>query len=56
MRWLLFILVLYPLTAAARDLPQPVRAALARAGVPLSAASVVVEPAIDGPVLIAHQA
>ena len=42
--------------AAERDLPAPVRAALARAGVPPSAASVVVEPADAGAPLISHQA
>jgi D-alanyl-D-alanine carboxypeptidase/D-alanyl-D-alanine-endopeptidase (penicillin-binding protein 4) len=41
---------------SARDLPEPVRAALARAGVPASAASVVVEPVGDGPVLVSHEA
>lgn len=56
MRRLLCILMFCPLAAAARELPEPVRAALARAGVPASAASVVVEPVIDGPVLVAHQA
>ncbi len=42
--------------AAERDLPAPVRAALARAGVPLSAASVVVEPVESGAPLVSHQA
>ena len=40
----------------AKDLPEPVRAALARAGVPASAASVVVEPVADGPMLVSHEA
>jgi D-alanyl-D-alanine carboxypeptidase/D-alanyl-D-alanine-endopeptidase (penicillin-binding protein 4) len=42
--------------AAAKGLPEPVRAALARAGVPAAAASVVVEPVGDGPVLVANEA
>ena len=41
---------------SAKDFPEPVRAALARAGVPPSAASVVVEPVGDGPVLVSHEA
>ncbi len=40
----------------AKDLPAPVRAALLRANVPASAASVVVEPVADGPVLVSHEA
>ena len=39
----------------ARGLPQPVEAALARAGVPASAVAVVVEP-VDGAPLLAHRA
>jgi len=42
--------------AVAAGLPQSVQSALARAGVPASAASVVVEPVGDGPVLVSHQA
>src|SRR6185295_15262096 len=42
--------------ASAKDLPEPVRAALARAGVPASAASIVVEPVGDGPALVDHEA
>jgi D-alanyl-D-alanine carboxypeptidase/D-alanyl-D-alanine-endopeptidase (penicillin-binding protein 4) len=45
-----------PATGAARALPAEVRDALARAGVPLTAASVVVEP-VDGQApLVSHQA
>ena len=42
--------------AAERDVPAPVRAALARAGVPLSAVAIVVEPVEAGAPLVAHQA
>ncbi|MGZ5582166.1 MAG: D-alanyl-D-alanine carboxypeptidase/D-alanyl-D-alanine endopeptidase [Usitatibacter sp.] len=56
MRRLLCLLLLCPLVAAARDLPDPVRAALAQAGVPVSAASVVVESVGNGPVLVSNQA
>ena len=52
----LLLLLLVPLGAAARALPQPVRAALERAGVPAAAAAVVVEPVADGPVAVYHQA
>jgi serine-type D-Ala-D-Ala carboxypeptidase/endopeptidase (penicillin-binding protein 4) len=42
--------------AAAQGLPEPVRAALTRAGVPAAAASVVVEPVDDGPAVVSHEA
>ena len=42
--------------ALAAGLPQSVQSALARAGVPASAAAVVVEPVIDGPVRVSHRA
>jgi D-alanyl-D-alanine carboxypeptidase/D-alanyl-D-alanine-endopeptidase (penicillin-binding protein 4) len=44
-----------PVAPFARDLPLSVRDALAKAGVPLSAVSVVVEPADGGPVLVASR-
>lgn len=46
------LLVVAPLAALARDPPRPVRDALAAAGVPLSAASLVVAPAQGGPRLL----
>lgn len=55
MRALLLALLL-PLAANARELPEPVRAALARAGVPASAAAVVVEPVAGGPAAVFHRA
>ena len=42
--------------AVARDLPRPVEAALAKAGVPVAAVSVVVEPVEGGTPLVAHRA
>ncbi|MEO5693847.1 MAG: D-alanyl-D-alanine carboxypeptidase/D-alanyl-D-alanine-endopeptidase [Usitatibacter sp.] len=48
-------IALLSLGAAARELPEPVREALARAGVPASAVSVVVEPVGDGPALVSHK-
>jgi D-alanyl-D-alanine carboxypeptidase/D-alanyl-D-alanine-endopeptidase (penicillin-binding protein 4) len=42
--------------APARDLPAPVAAALARAGVPAEAVSVVVEPVEGGPAAVSHRA
>jgi D-alanyl-D-alanine carboxypeptidase/D-alanyl-D-alanine-endopeptidase (penicillin-binding protein 4) len=58
---ILFVVCVFSLfqpsaAAEAREIPQPVRAALARAGVPPSAASIVVEPVAGGPALVAHQA
>ena len=53
---LLLGLALAACTAAARDLPPPVKAALSRAGVPLSAVAAVVEPVEDGPVAVSHNA
>ena len=44
------------LAAVARDLPPPVEAALAKAGVPASAVAVVVEPVEGGPLLVSHRA
>lgn len=56
MRWAaIAILALAPAVAAANGLPGSVRAALAKARVPESAVSVVVEPVLDGPVRVAHQ-
>ena len=54
----LVLLAAAPLAAGARAAPLPpeVRKALARAGVPVEAVSIVVEPVHDGPVLLAHQA
>jgi D-alanyl-D-alanine carboxypeptidase/D-alanyl-D-alanine-endopeptidase (penicillin-binding protein 4) len=43
-------------TLFARDLPQPVEAALARAGVPASAVGVVVQPVEGGAPILAHRA
>src|SRR5450631_918472 len=45
-----------PAVGAPRDLPPSVREALARASVPRSAASVVVEPVEAGPPLVSNQA
>ena len=45
-----------PLAAAARDLPAPVREALARAGVPDSAVAAVVVPVDRGPPAVSHNA
>ncbi|MGZ5660646.1 MAG: D-alanyl-D-alanine carboxypeptidase/D-alanyl-D-alanine endopeptidase [Usitatibacter sp.] len=45
-----------PAFAADRDVPAPVREALARAGVPLSAASIVVQPVEGGTPLVLHRA
>ena len=50
-----FALALLPLAAIA-ELPQPVREALARAGIPAAAVAVVVEPVGDGPVMLSHEA
>ena len=54
-RALLALLVAAPLVAAARELPPPVREALARAGVPASAVSAVVEPVEGSGPLVSHQ-
>ncbi len=57
MRRLLFVtFCLAASLAAARDLPQPVEAALAKAGVPAAAVSVVVEPVEGGTPLVAYRA
>ena len=42
-------------TAMAREIPGTVRAALAQAKVPLSAAAILVEPVEDGPPVLVHQ-
>jgi D-alanyl-D-alanine carboxypeptidase/D-alanyl-D-alanine-endopeptidase (penicillin-binding protein 4) len=42
--------------AFARDIPAPVAQALARAGVPQTAAAIVVEPVDSGPSLVSHRA
>jgi D-alanyl-D-alanine carboxypeptidase/D-alanyl-D-alanine-endopeptidase (penicillin-binding protein 4) len=44
-----------PLAVAARELPAPVRDALARAAVPASAVAIVVEPVASGAPLLSHQ-
>lgn len=54
-RALLALLVALPIIAAARELPPPVREALARAGVPASAVFAVVEPVDGGAPLVSHQ-
>ncbi len=55
--WVAAVLVaIAPALAAARGLPDPVRAALARAKVPEDAVAVVVEPVLSGPVLVWHEA
>jgi serine-type D-Ala-D-Ala carboxypeptidase/endopeptidase (penicillin-binding protein 4) len=56
MRRILAAVLLVPLAAWARELPEPVRAALARAGVPASAAAVVVEPVADGAIAVSYRA
>jgi serine-type D-Ala-D-Ala carboxypeptidase/endopeptidase (penicillin-binding protein 4) len=56
MRRLLALLLLAPLAAYARDLPPPVRNALARAGVPLDAVGAVVLPLDAASALVAHRA
>ena len=48
-------LALAAATALARDIPGTVRAALAQAKVPLSAAAILVEPVEDGPPVLVHQ-
>ena len=48
--------LLAPLALFARDLPAPVREALMRAGVPASAAAVVVEPVEGGSPIVSNQA
>jgi serine-type D-Ala-D-Ala carboxypeptidase/endopeptidase (penicillin-binding protein 4) len=50
----LLVSLLLPFAALARDLPAPVREALARAGVPESAVAAVVAPVDRGAPLIAH--
>jgi serine-type D-Ala-D-Ala carboxypeptidase/endopeptidase (penicillin-binding protein 4) len=52
----LLLAMLLPAIAAARGLPDPVRAELARAKIPESAVAVVVEPVVSGPVLVSHEA
>jgi D-alanyl-D-alanine carboxypeptidase/D-alanyl-D-alanine-endopeptidase (penicillin-binding protein 4) len=55
MRRALLVALLVPCAAAAQ-VPQPVQAALDRARVPASAASIVVAPADPGPPLVTHNA
>ena len=55
-RALCALLLVAPLAAFAQDLPLPVREALARAGVPASAAAAVVEPAGGAAPIVSHQA
>ena len=57
MRWAAALLIgLVPALAGAKGLPEPVRAALARAKVPEEAVAVVVEPVVTGQALVAHEA
>jgi D-alanyl-D-alanine carboxypeptidase/D-alanyl-D-alanine-endopeptidase (penicillin-binding protein 4) len=57
MRYTLLVALLVAIsTTYARELPQPVEAALARAGVPVAAAGVVVEPVDATQPLVAHRA
>ena len=51
--WMLLCLV--ACIAHARDIPPPVRAALAQAKVPLDAVSLIVEPVEKGPPVLVHQ-
>ena len=51
-----FLLAAAPAIAGARGLPEPVKAALARARVPEGAVAIVVEPVAGGPALVAHEA
>ena len=53
-RLLALLCTVLPLALAARELPAPVREALARAGVPVSAVGAVVVPAERGAPLVAH--
>ena len=55
-RLLRWFLVFFAFPACAAQLPDTVRAALARAGVPPDAASIVVEPVVSGPVMVSHRA
>lgn len=50
--WLAWALLLVPLAVHAREIPAPVRAALAAAGVPLSAVALRVEPVAGGAPLV----
>jgi serine-type D-Ala-D-Ala carboxypeptidase/endopeptidase (penicillin-binding protein 4) len=56
MRRLAAFILAAPLAVFARELPVTVREALARAGVPVSAAAVVVEPVEGGAPLVSHRA
>ena len=42
-------------SVASKELPEPIRQALARAKVPQDAVAVVVEPVLSGPVLVSHR-
>ena len=56
-RFASFVMLAVAATAvSAKEIPEPVRAALSRVGVPASAVSIVVEPVGDGPVLVNHEA
>ena len=50
------VIALLPVFAAAKGLPDPVKAELARAKIPESAVAVVVEPVASGPALVSHEA
>jgi len=52
---LLLAVLLAPLALYARELPAPVREALAADGVPLSGVAIRVEPVAGGPVLLSHR-
>lgn len=56
MRRALWLLLAFAGTVAASDIPRPVAAALARAGVPESAVGLVVMPAEGGPARVMHNA
>lgn len=49
------VLLVATCAASARDIPAPVRSALAQAKVPLSGVSILVEPVEPGPPLLVHQ-
>jgi serine-type D-Ala-D-Ala carboxypeptidase/endopeptidase (penicillin-binding protein 4) len=54
-RWLPLMLMLFTASAFAREIPATVRAALAQARVPMSAVSILVEPADAGPPVLVHR-
>ena len=55
MRWLAGLAALLLPLAVFADIPEPVRAALARANVPLDAVSIIVEPVDAGSVVVSHR-